>query len=142
MVPFGGWDMPLQYTGVLEEHRACRSNAVVFDVSHLGTLRCAGGGVVDALQWALTNDLNRIAPGRAQYTHLLDEHDAHVIDDLIVWWLAPDELLVMPNASNTQPLVAALRDACARFGADGDTVDDVTDGRAVLAVQGPRAREL
>jgi aminomethyltransferase len=140
--PFGGWEMPLQYTGVLEEHRACRSSAVVFDVSHLGTLRCAGGGVVDALQWALTNDLHRIAPGRAQYTHLLDERDAHVVDDLIVWWLAPDELLVMPNASNTRPLVEALRDACRRFGSAGDTVDDVTDGRAVLAVQGPEARSL
>jgi aminomethyltransferase len=134
--------MPIQYTGVLEEHRACRTDAVVFDVSHLGTLRCAGGGVVAALQWALTNDLHRIAPGRAQYTHVLDEVDAHVIDDLIVWWLAPDELLVMPNASNTQPLVSALRDACARFGSEGDTVDDVTDGRAVLAVQGPNARKL
>lgn len=140
--PFGGWEMPIQYTGVLEEHRACRTDAVVFDVSHLGTLRCAGGGVVAALQWALTNDLHRIAPGRAQYTHLLDEVDAHVIDDLIVWWLAPHELLVMPNASNTQPLVFALRDACARFGSEGDTVDDVTDGRAVLAVQGPNARKL
>ena len=140
--PFGGWEMPIQYAGVLEEHRACRTSAVVFDVSHLGTLRCAGGGVVAALQWALTNDLHRIAPGRAQYTHLLDEGDAHVVDDLIVWWLAPDELLVMPNASNTGPLVDAIRDACARFGAPDDTVDDVTDGRAVLAIQGPQARSL
>jgi aminomethyltransferase len=114
----------------------------VFDVSHLGTLRCAGGGVVDALQWALTNDLRRIAPGRAQYAHLVDENDGHVIDDLIVWWVGPDELLVMPNASNTQPLAEALRDACARFGSAEDTVVDVTDGRAVLAVQGPNARNL
>jgi aminomethyltransferase len=140
--PFGGWEMPIRYTGVLEEHRACRSNAVVFDVSHLGTLRCAGGGVLDALQWALTNDLRRIAPGRAQYTHLLDELDGHVVDDLIVWWLAPDELLVMPNASNTGPLVAALHDADRRFGSTGDTVEDVTGQRAVLAVQGPQARTL
>jgi aminomethyltransferase len=140
--PFGGWEMPIQYTGVLEEHRACRSNAVVFDVSHLGTLRCTGGGVVPALQWAFTNDLHRIAPGRAQYTHLLDEHDAHVIDDLIVWWLEENELLVMPNASNTGPLVDALRDACARFGSPDDSITDVTDGRAVLAVQGPHARSL
>jgi aminomethyltransferase len=140
--PFGGWEMPIQYIGVLEEHRACRSSAVVFDVSHLGTLRCRGGGVLDALQWALTNDLHRIAPGRAQYTHLLDETDAHVIDDLIVWWLSDDELLVMPNASNTKPLVAALGDASRRFGSATDTVTDVTDGRAVLAVQGPQARAL
>jgi aminomethyltransferase len=140
--PFGGWEMPIQYTGVLEEHRACRSHAVVFDVSHLGTVRCSGGGVLDALQWALTNDLHRIAPGRAQYTHLLDEHDAHVVDDLIVWWIARDELLVMPNASNTKPLVDALRDASTRFGSADDTVTDVTDARVVLAVQGPQARAL
>jgi len=140
--PFGGWEMPLQYAGVLEEHRACRSNAVVFDVSHLGTLRCSGRGVFDALQWAFTNDLKRIAPGRAQYTHLLDEHDAHVVDDLIVWWLSDGELLVMPNASNTRPLVGALGDACNRFGSSDDSVIDVTDGRAVLAVQGPNARKL
>jgi aminomethyltransferase len=140
--PFGGWEMPIQYTGVLEEHRACRTNAVVFDVSHLGTLQCRGGGVLDALQWALTNDLRRIEPGRAQYTHLLDDQDAHVVDDLIVWWIANDELLVMPNASNTQPLVDALRDSCRRFGSSGDEVIDVTAGRAVLAVQGPQARNL
>jgi aminomethyltransferase len=139
---FGGWDMPIQYTGVLEEHRACRTNAVVFDVSHLGTVRCRGGGVVDALQWALTNDLRRIGPGRAQYTHLLDEIDAHVIDDLIVWWMDDTELLVMPNASNTRPLVAALHDASARFGSPNDSVVDVTDGRAVVAIQGPQARNL
>src|SRR4029079_19043791 len=126
------WDMPLQYAGVLEEHRACRTNAVVFDVSHLGTVRMTGRGAVDALQWALTNDLHRIEPGRAQYTHLLDEHDAHVIDDLIVWWLGVRELLGSPNASNTRPLVDALRDACARFGSEIDLVEDVTDGRAVL----------
>jgi aminomethyltransferase len=137
---FGGWEMPIQYRGVLEEHRACRTDAVVFDVSHLGTLRCSGGGVLDALQWALTNDLHRVAPGRAQYTHLLDERDAHVVDDLIVWWLSDGELLVMPNASNTQPLLDALRDACRRFGADGDEVTDITNSRAVLAVQGPQAR--
>ncbi len=140
--PFGGWEMPIQYSGVLEEHRACRKAAVVFDVSHLGTLRCAGPGSVAMLQWALTNDLHRIQPGHAQYTHLLDEHDASVVDDLIVWWLGENELLVMPNASNTEPLVTALRDATARFGSRSDTIDDVTAGRAVLAVQGPEARHL
>ena len=72
MAPFGGWEMPIQYTGVLEEHRACRERAVVFDVSHLGSVRVEGAGVFAALQWAFTNDLDRIGPGRAQYTHLLD----------------------------------------------------------------------
>jgi aminomethyltransferase len=140
MVPFGGWEMPIQYTGVLEEHRACREHAVVFDVSHLGSVRVAGSGAHAMLQWALTNDLDRIGPGRAQYTHLLDPDDAHVVDDIIVWWVDDAELLVMPNASNTEPLVAALEDAVAGH-ADGPcTVEDVTATRAVLAVQGPEAR--
>ena len=108
LVEFGGWEMPIQYAGVLEEHRACRTGAVVFDVSHLGTLRVAGPGAHPLLQRALTNDLDRIAPGRAQYTHLFDPDDAHVVDDIIVWWLAPDEFFVMPNASNTGRITGAL----------------------------------
>jgi aminomethyltransferase len=92
------------------------------------------------LQWALTNDLERIAPGRAQYTHLLDADDAHVVDDLIVWWLDSTEFLVMPNASNTAPLVSALQDAAHEHGQC--TVEDITETRAVLAVQGPSARAL
>jgi aminomethyltransferase len=143
MVPFGGWEMPIQYTSVLEEHRACRDTAVVFDVSHLGSVEVRGPAGFEALQWALTNDLNRIGPGRAQYTHLLDPVDAHVMDDIIVWWLAEDDFLVMPNASNTAPIVAALEQAVERAddGAGGTTVEDITATRVVLAVQGPTARE-
>ncbi|MET0628954.1 MAG: glycine cleavage system aminomethyltransferase GcvT [Acidimicrobiia bacterium] len=142
MAEFGGWDMPLQYAGVLEEHRACRNDAVVFDVSHLGSLHVHGAGAFATLQWAFTNDLDRIAPGRAQYTHLLDPDDAHVVDDVIVWWTAPGDFLVMPNASNTAPLISALEDAATRHGGGECTIVDVTDTRAVLAVQGPSAREL
>ena len=131
LVPFGGWDMPLQYpTGTLAEHRACRADAVVFDVSHLGTVRVAGADALDRLQGALTNDLHKVAPGRAQYTHLLDEADASVLDDIIVWWVDDEVFDVMPNASNTERVLDAL-------GAG----DDVTATRAVLAVQGPHARE-
>ena len=80
--------MPLSYPeGTLAEHRACRHGAVAFDVSHLGTVRVTGPGALERLQWALTNDLGRIEPGRAQYTHLLDEADASVLDDIIVWWV-------------------------------------------------------
>ena len=140
MVEFGGWDMPIQYESVLAEHRACRDDAVVFDVSHLGSVRVTGPGAVELLQWTLTNDLTRIGPGRAQYTHLLDPADAHVVDDIIVWWVDDDDFLVMPNASNTDPLVGALRDSVAEHGAGGCTIDDVTSTRAVLAVQGPEAR--
>src|SRR6202142_3878727 len=93
MVPFGGWDMPLQYTGVLDEHRACREGGVVFDVSHLGQVPMLGGGGFALLQRLFTNDLARIGPGRAQYTHLLDPADAHVGDDIIVWWVDDDEFV-------------------------------------------------
>ena len=129
MVEFGGWDMPIQYTSVLEEHRACRTDATVFDVSHLGSVLVRGPEAHGLLQDALTNDLGRIGVGRTQYTHLLDEQDAHVVDDIIVWWVADDEFVVMPNASNTARIVDAL----------GDGVD-ITATRAILAVQGPQAR--
>jgi len=136
MVPFGGWEMPLSYpSGTLAEHAACRESAVAFDVSHLGTVRVTGEGAFEALQWAFTNDLNRIRPGRAQYTHLLDESDASVLDDIIVWWITPDRFDVMPNASNTSRVVEALSQ-----GAVVPGIVDVTSDRAVMAVQGPEAR--
>jgi aminomethyltransferase len=141
MAEFGGWEMPIQYSGVIEEHRACRERGVVFDVSHLGSVWTRGAGAFDVLQWAFTNDLRRIEPGRAQYTHLLDPDDGHVVDDIIVWWLRDDEFMVMPNASNTAPLLDALRDAAAER-AQACAIDDVTSGRVVLAVQGPEARAL
>lgn len=137
MVPFGGWEMPLSYpSGTLAEHRACRAEAVVFDVSHLGTLRVSGSEALDRLQQAFTNDLARIGPGRTQYTHLLDE-DGSVLDDIIVWWTHPESFDVMPNASNTDRVRDALGGSEADAGFQGD---DVTASRAVLAVQGPEAR--
>ncbi len=137
LVPFGGWEMPLSYpSGTLAEHRACRVDAVVFDVSHLGTLRVSGPGALDRLQQAFTNDLGRIGPGRTQYTHLLDD-DGSVLDDIIVWWAGPDRFDVMPNASNTDRVADALGGA---EPAAGFSAADVTAGRAVLAVQGPEAR--
>ena len=136
MVPFGGWDMPLNYSaGTLAEHQACRDDAVVFDVSHLGTLRVTGPDAFAALQAAFTNDLHRIEPGRAQYTHLLDPDDASVLDDIIVWWVDTERFDVMPNASNTDRVAAALADGTQR-----PEMADVTTTRAVLAVQGPEAR--
>lgn len=134
MVPFGGWEMPLEYpSGTIAEHLAGRHGAVVFDVSHLGTVRVEGPDAPGRLQSTLTNDLGKIGPGRAQYTHLLDDADASVLDDIIVWWHpgdggARDVFDVMPNASNTD----RVRDAI------GGT--DTTATRAVLAVQGPEAR--
>lgn len=136
LVPFGGWEMPLHYqAGTVAEHLACRSAAVMFDVSHLGTVRVEGAGAYRSLQWALTNDLERIGPGAAQYTHLLDPADASVLDDIIVWWVDADRFDVMPNASNTDRVVGALSE-----GPANPSITDVTAQRAVIAVQGPEAR--
>ncbi len=140
MAEFGGWEMPIQFTSVLEEHRACREDAVVFDVSHLGSVRVEGPGAFDALQWALTNDLRRIEAGKAQYTQLLDPDDAHVVDDIIVWWVEPEAFLVMPNASNTAGVTTAIAEAATRVDAPSQS-EDITASRAVLAVQGPKARQ-
>lgn len=129
MAPFGGWEMPIAYpSGTLAEHAACRDACAMFDVSHLGTVRVEGTGAFDTLQSVLTNDLAKIGPGRAQYTHLLDEETAGVVDDIIVWWVDEQVFDVMPNASNTDGVVAAVGGI------------DTTQTRAVIAVQGPAAR--
>jgi aminomethyltransferase len=100
---------------------------VAFDVSHLGTVRLQGPGAFDTIQGTLTNDLGRIGPGQAQYTHLLDD-DGSVVDDIIVWWVGRDEFHVMPNAANTEGVREAIGG------------DDITAARAVVAVQGPESR--
>ncbi len=121
--------MPLQYpTGTIVEHVTCRTDAVVFDVSHLGTVRVEGVGAFETLQAAFTNDLDKIGPGRAQYTHLLAAADASVVDDIIVWWVDDAVFDVMPNASNTDGVLEAIGGI------------DTTHTRAILAVQGPAAR--
>jgi aminomethyltransferase len=130
LVPFGGWEMPLAYpAGTVAEHLACRQQAVAFDVSHLGTVRVTGAGALERLQATLTNDLAKITPGRAQYTHLCGD-DGSVLDDIIVWWVGEERFDVMPNASNTSRVVGAIGG------------EDVTGERAIIAVQGPGARAL
>ncbi len=133
MVEFGGWEMPIAYpSGTIDEHLACRRRAVMFDVSHLGTVRVEGPDALQRLQSTLTNDLNKVEPGRAQYTHLLDASDASVADDIIVWWHPddPEAFDVMPNASNTGGVRAAIGGV------------DTTEQRAIIAVQGPDAKAL
>lgn len=134
--------MPISYpTGTLEEHRACRHDAVMFDVSHLGTVRVTGPGAFAVLQRAFTNDLAKIAPGRAQYTHLLDQDDASVLDDIIVWWIDAEHFDVMPNASNTDRITAVLAESAQLSDVGAVDAVDVTSQRAVIAVQGPHARD-
>jgi aminomethyltransferase len=129
LVEFGGWDMPVSYpSGTIAEHLACRNDAAVFDVSHLGTVRVTGPDAFEALQSTLTSDLSKIEVGRTQYHHLLDDADGSVLDDIIVLWVDDERFDVMPNASNTSRVLDAIPG------------DDVTAERAILAVQGPNAR--
>src|SRR5919109_1479873 len=101
MVPFAGWEMPVQYEGVISEHRAVRADCGVFDVSHMGELEVEGPRAQELLQSLLSNDLDRIGPGRAQYTLLTNERGG-IVDDLIVYELDPCRFLLVVNASNRE----------------------------------------
>ncbi|MBW3592383.1 MAG: glycine cleavage system aminomethyltransferase GcvT [Actinobacteria bacterium] len=129
LVPFAGWEMPVQYTSIGEEHMAVRRAAGVFDVSHMGQLEIEGDGAHRYLQARLSNDLDAIAAGQAQYTLLTNERGG-VIDDLIAYRRGDDDYLLVVNASNVEADHAALPDAT-----------DVSDEWALLAVQGPQAFE-
>jgi len=138
MSPFGGWTMPVSYPdGVVAEHTAVREAAGVFDVSHLGTAIVTGPGAVGFVNRCLTNDLDRITAGRAQYT-LCCADDGGVLDDLIVYRVGDDELLLMPNAANSELVLSRLAGAAP----PGVVVTDRHTELAVLAVQGPRSPEV
>ncbi len=134
MVPFAGWEMPVQYEGVLQEHRAVRTDAGVFDVSHMGELEVEGPRAHDLLQSLLSNDLDRIAPGEAQYTLLPNERGG-IIDDLIAYRLDRCRYLLVVNASNRETDYTWLKE----HEVSGSDVRDVSDEYGLLAVQGPNA---
>jgi aminomethyltransferase len=136
MADFGGWLMPIEYpgAGVLAEHAAVRERVGLFDVSHLGKASVKGEGALDFLNTQVTNDLNRISDGQAQYTMLCNP-DGGVVDDLIVYRNSDSDLFLIPNASNTSEVVAIISDA-----APSDIeVINLHEKHAVLALQGPKA---
>jgi len=137
---FGGWDMPLEYAGggVLKEHAAVREAVGVFDVSHLGKATVRGPGAVDFLNRTLTNDLNKIASGKAQYTLCCDDSSGGVVDDLIAYRFADDHVFLIPNAANTAEVVRRLRAASP----PDITITNDHLAYAVLALQGPRSAEV
>jgi glycine cleavage system T protein (aminomethyltransferase) len=137
MVPFAGWEMPVQYQGVIPEHLAVRGHAGLFDVSHMGQLEVRGAGAIRFVQRMLSNDIDRIEAGRAQYTLLLDERGCP-IDDLIAYRFADDHVLLVVNASR----VATDRDWLASHVSDDAVLEDLSDGIAMLALQGPDALGL
>ena len=136
---FGGWEMPLEYAGggVLKEHAAVREAVGLFDVSHLGKATVRGPGAATFLNRCLTNDLDKIGPGQAQYTLCCDERGG-VVDDLIAYLHAPDHVLLIPNAANTADVVARLREAAPA----AVTIAEEHEAFAVLAVQGPRSADV
>lgn len=138
MADFSGWQMPIEYsTGGVAEHHAVRGSVGLFDVSHLGNALVTGPGAKDFLNACLTNDLDRIGPGKAQYTLCLQE-DGGVVDDLIAYLRSDDEVFLIPNAANTATVVSMLQEAAP----EGVTVENVHQDYAILALQGPRSDEV
>ena len=135
MVPFAGWEMPVQYEGIREEHSAVRTHAGMFDVSHMGEVEVEGPGALDFLQRVLSNDVAKVEVGGAQYSCLCDE-DGGVIDDLFIYRLGGDRYLIVTNAANHEADLAWLGRWSRGFDVD---VRDVADRYAMLAVQGPHA---
>ena len=139
MVEFAGWEMPIQYAGVREEHMAVRENVGVFDVSHMGEIETAGPGAEALLQRLLSNDVAKLPIGGAQYSVLCRE-DGGVLDDLFTYRLGVDRYLTVTNASNHERDLAWFREHAEDFGEV--EVSDRIEDYAMLAVQGPGAREL
>ena len=136
MVPFAGWEMPVQYDGVIPEHLAVRADAGAFDVSHMGQLHVEGPMSAEFLQAMLSNDLDRVSDGEAQYTLLTNERGG-IVDDLIVYRMSHGHYLLVVNAGNREAAYTWLKDREAR----GTEVRDASDEYALVAVQGPRSLE-
>jgi aminomethyltransferase len=136
LVPFAGYEMPVQYAGVIPEHMAVRTDCGIFDVSHMGEIEVEGPRAKELLQGLLSNDLHKIGPGQAQYTLLTNEQGG-IVDDLIAYELEPTRFLLIVNASNRAADFAWLKEREIA----GSDVRDVSDEYALLAVQGPRALE-
>jgi aminomethyltransferase len=138
LVPFAGWEMPVQYEGVRQEHLAVRSGCGVFDVSHMGEIETEGPGALDLLQRLLSNDVAKIGAGGAQYS-VLCRDDGGILDDLFTYRLGPERYLTVTNAANHEKDLGWFREHAEGFDTE---VRDALESWAMLAVQGPRAREI
>jgi aminomethyltransferase len=138
MAEFGGWEMPLEYAGVVAEHNAVRTGVGIFDVSHLGNALVSGPGAADHVNATLSNDLRKISPGKAQYTLCCDAGTGGIVDDLIAYLYSDDQVFLIPNAANTAEVVRRL----AADAPSGVRVENQHDQHAILAVQGTRSDEV
>jgi aminomethyltransferase len=139
IVPFAGWEMPVQYEGIRQEHVAVRTHAGLFDVSHMGEIETSGPDAERFLQWLLSNDVTRIAEGGAQYS-VLCKPDGGVLDDLFTYRLPDGRFLTVTNASNHEKDLAWFEEHAAQFA--GVTIVDAAPNYAMLALQGPEARAI
>lgn len=137
MMPFGGFQMPVQYTGIIDEHKAVRTAAGLFDVSHMGEVSVSGPNARTFVQQLVTNDVNRLHPGRAMYTVMCRETGG-IVDDLLVYMIAEDEFLLVINAANTAKDIAWMQD----HNPMGAQLTDISKDLALLALQGPKALKV
>ena len=142
LIEFGGWEMPVQYTSITDEHLAARQAAGLFDISHMGEVWIEGPQAEAFLNQVLTNDLRKLAPGHGQYTLMCNEQGG-VIDDLYAYRLGPDEYLLVINASRISNDLAWLQEQLSRFGPGaGVRLRDASEATGALAVQGPRVAQF
>lgn len=138
---FGGWEMPVRYKGLVEEHNCVRKRVGLFDVSHMGEILIKGENALRFLQMATTNDLSKVSMGQAQYA-LLCNQSGGVVDDIISYFVSDNEYLLCVNAANTQKDVEWLSLQLNSLGLDSVSIEDVSSNYGQIAVQGPKAREL
>jgi aminomethyltransferase len=142
LIEFGGWEMPVQYTSIMDEHQTVRTAAGLFDISHMGELFVSGPGSAEFLNHLLTNDVRKTSPGQGQYTILCNEQGG-VVDDLYLYHLRPDEFLLVVNASRLDEDVAWIERCQAAFPrADEVRVQNASETFGAIALQGPRAKEF
>ena len=142
LVPFAGWDMPIQYSGILDEHRAVREKAGLFDLGHMGQVNVTGTDALPFLQHVTTNDVSNLTPGSAQYS-LLTNPSGGVIDDIIIYRRSGyDGYMVVVNASNAERDVAWLREQANRIPSLAPQIDDISSETGMIAIQGPRAQAI
>ena len=140
IVSFGGWDMPVQYSGILGEVKAVRTAVGLFDISHMGRLYISGSQATEFLDWVLTCSAERLRIGRARYCMICNEAGG-VIDDTIFYRLAEDRYLLIPNAGNRKSVVTWFEQWIDSRFSDGCRLEDRTEATALLALQGPQASE-
>ena len=138
MVPFAGYHMPVQYEGVMAEHKTIRTDCGLFDVSHMGEVIVEGAGALEGLQWVLSNDLSKLVDGQALYTVMCQDNGG-IVDDLIVYREAADRYFLCINASRRHEDVAHLKDGLEKFDC---ALTDVSDAYSQIALQGPKAEAL